>query len=702
MAQPVHVIRDRYELYRKLARGGMAEVFLARDRTLDRPVAVKVMFPEFATDPTFVERFRREAKSAARLNHQNIVGVYDWGEERGTYFLVMEYIDGPSVAEVLKRDGPFKPERAAEIAADVASALGAANAVGVIHRDIKPGNIMLTREGRAKVTDFGIARLAHDPENELTKVGSVMGTATYFSPEQAQGHALDGRSDLYSLGAVLYEMLTGRPPFQAESPVAIAYKHVQERPPRPAQLNPSVPLGIEAITLRLLTKNPDSRYATAQELWNDLRRFRMGQTTAAEMAALGTVGGQDPATQPVSTVDGATQVVGAVPVESYRAGAPGQPGVVGGGGQPHDSGDIDPSDEDLDDPADRKRAKVLAVVLIVLLALLGGVVYGLTRVVKKDDSAVVATVPVPNVENKTQSEAEAALKEVGLKPAVKAVKDDAVQVGLVARTDPPAGTRLEKGDTVTLYVSTGSEQIAIPEVVGIQREAAELQLKNAGLINVVANPEETSDSEPGTVLSVLPTQGTKVAPTDLVTIRYAAAPSEVAIPDVTGSTVETAIEKLQAAGFQIGEKQFETSETVADGRVIGTRPSSSALKGAVLALRISSGSANVRVPAVKGLAEATARAAIEAVGLKVDASTADVSATPEQDGLVISAVPGAGEPVQKGSSVQIVIGAVRETTTTPTTATSTSTTASTTTTTSTTAPTTTSTATSTSTTTSAP
>ena len=284
MTQQLEVLSDRYELHRKLATGGMADVWLARDRVLDRPVAVKIMFAQFATDPLFVERFRREAKSAGNLNHPNIVGVYDWGEQGGTYFIVMEYIEGPSVAEVLKSEGPLHPRRAAEIAADVAEALSFAHVEGVIHRDIKPGNIMLTKAGRAKVTDFGIARLATAPNNELTKAGSVMGTATYFSPEQAQGHTLDGRSDLYSLGAVLFEMLTGQPPFQAESPVAIAYKHVQERPRRPASIQPGLPFAIEAITLRLLTKNPANRYPDATELRDDLHRFLADQTTRAELA----------------------------------------------------------------------------------------------------------------------------------------------------------------------------------------------------------------------------------------------------------------------------------------------------------------------------------------------------------------------------------------------------------------------------------
>src|SRR5206468_3780944 len=247
------VFNGRYELHRRLARGGMADVFLARDQLLDRPVAVKVLFPEFATDPNFVERFRREAQSAANLNHPNIVSVYDWGQEQGTYFIVMEYIEGRSLADILRTEGPLQPQRAAEVASDIAAALGFAHRNGVVHRDVKPGNVLISPSGQVKVADFGIARaLGADPESNLTQAGSVMGTATYFAPEQAQGLPLDPRSDLYSLGVVLYEMVTGRPPFSGESPVAIAYKHVQEQPPPPRHVNTNVPPAMEAIILKLL------------------------------------------------------------------------------------------------------------------------------------------------------------------------------------------------------------------------------------------------------------------------------------------------------------------------------------------------------------------------------------------------------------------------------------------------------------------
>jgi len=302
--QTPRVLSGRYELSHLVARGGMAEVYRAHDRMLDRPVALKILFPELSVDRSFVERFRREAQAAANLSHQNIVPVFDWGEDGGTYFIVMEYVDGRPLSAILRSAGPLHPDRAVEIAADVAAALAYAHRHGVIHRDVKPGNVLITDEGTVKVTDFGIAR-AVNTEESLTQTGAVMGTATYFSPEQAEGVAVDARSDIYSLGVVIFEMVTGRPPFVGESPVSVASKHVRENPPAPRDINPGVPPDLEAIILKCMAKSPDYRYATGEDLRVDLLRFREGRAVSAGpvpmAAAMGT-------TQAVATY-GSTQAL---------------------------------------------------------------------------------------------------------------------------------------------------------------------------------------------------------------------------------------------------------------------------------------------------------------------------------------------------------------------------------------------------------
>src|SRR4051794_37112085 len=269
------IFTDRYELGPEIGRGGMADVFLAGDRLLDREVAVKVLSPGFANDPTFVARFRREAQSAASLNHPNIVAVYDWGEDGGNYFIVMEYVAGRTLRDVLRQYVKLPALEAARIAAEIADALSFAHRNGVVHRDIKPGNVLLTASGQVKVTDFGIARA--EQSDDLTKTGSVMGTATYFSPEQAQGLDLDGRADVYALGVVLYEMLTGAPPFVADNPVSVAYKHVREEPIPPSRVDPEIPDAMDLAVLTAMAKDPALRYQSADELRADLLRFERGR-----------------------------------------------------------------------------------------------------------------------------------------------------------------------------------------------------------------------------------------------------------------------------------------------------------------------------------------------------------------------------------------------------------------------------------------
>src|SRR5581483_8273910 len=434
------VFNGRYELHRRLARGGMADVFLARDQLLDRPVAVKVLFPEFATDPSFVERFRREAQSAANLNHPNIVSVYDWGAEQGTYFIVMEYVEGRSLADILRTEGPLHPQRAAEVASDIAAALGFAHRNGVIHRDVKPGNVLISPAGHVKVADFGIARaMGAGVEDNLTKAGSVMGTATYFSPEQAQGLALDPRSDLYSLGVVLYEMVAGRPPFTGDSPVSIAYKHVQEQPTPPRRANANVPADLEAIIMRLLAKNPHARYPSAEDLRADLRRFREGQPVLAAGAATAATA----MAAGVTAAHAATQVVPgyegtrAIPAEELPAAYSEPP----------------------------RRSGAFLVVLILLLLILAGLLFALAKVLTSNKQTAKESLQVPPgcCVGKPEEQARAALETARFDVTVETQKNDQVEAGIVVSVDPAEGTTVdvEKGKRgqAKLVVSEGATTV---------------------------------------------------------------------------------------------------------------------------------------------------------------------------------------------------------------------------------------------------
>jgi beta-lactam-binding protein with PASTA domain/predicted Ser/Thr protein kinase len=545
------VFNDRYELHRKLARGGMSDVYLARDLLLDRPVAVKVLFPEYAKDPTFVERFRREAQAAANLNHPNIVAIYDWGQQSGTYFIVMEYVEGRSLSEIIRTDGPLHPRRSAEITADVAAALGFAHRNGVVHRDVKPGNIIISPTGQVKVADFGIAQAitgGADQQN-LTQAGAVMGTATYFSPEQAQGKSVDPRSDLYSLGCVLFEMLTSRPPFSGDSPVAIAYQHVQQVAPLPSAAGVEVPPPLEAIDVQLLAKDPSERFASAEDLRADLRNYLEGLPVSAlsSSAALaaGVVG--------AGAVGVATQAVPTVAPTAVAAPDPAPAPVA-------------PIAAQATEPPDRSSTRFLWVLLAVLLVLAVGLFIWGSQLNRNANQQV----QVNKVTELTKDAAIQSLEGQGLKVDAVEEANAEVAAGIVFAQNPGAGTTVDKGETIRITVSSGAGQQEVPDVTGKTFAQAESLLDGAGFL-VKQTPQQSAEVEKDKVISQTPAGRTMADVGSTVEIFVSSGPATVEVPDVSGQSEATASANLVGAGFKVTSVD-QSSTTVPVGRVINTNP----------------------------------------------------------------------------------------------------------------------------------
>jgi beta-lactam-binding protein with PASTA domain/tRNA A-37 threonylcarbamoyl transferase component Bud32 len=528
MTQP-RLLGERYELEGVVGRGGMAEVYRARDIRLDRVVAIKTLRADLARDQTFQARFRREAQSAASLNNPSIVAVYDTGEDMSTGvpvpYIVMEYVDGRTVRDLLIEGHRLLPERSLEIISGVLRALEYSHQAGIVHRDIKPGNVMVTRNGDIKVMDFGIARAMSDAQATMTQTAQVIGTAQYLSPEQARGERVDSRSDLYSTGCLMYELLTGRPPFTGDSPVAIAYQHVRENPVPPSRLDPDIPPWADAIVLKAMAKSPNDRYQTAAEMQADIQRAASGMQVAAmampPMPTRADYYGYSERTQRMAP----QTMMGAAPtaVAPYQ-----QAGYDG-----YDGGDMEPR---------RSWARRWLPWLIPLLVVLAAIIAALFILHGGGKSAYV-----PQVNNEPVAQAVSQIKAAGLNPVVVDQNDANVQKGYVINTNPANGDAVSKGGNVTVYVSSGVANALLPNVQGLQQQAAQQKLANNGFNNVVLKPDPQSTLPQGEVDHMSPAPGSKYPPSTQITLYISG--GGVQVPEVVNLSVSSATQELSGYGF---------------------------------------------------------------------------------------------------------------------------------------------------------
>jgi eukaryotic-like serine/threonine-protein kinase len=587
------LVDSRYRILRRLGSGGMADVYCAEDTHLGRQVALKVLHRRFAQDQEFVERFRREASAAAGLQHPNVVSVFDRGRHDGTYYIAMEHLPGRTLKEILGSEAPLAQERVVDLGLQILQAAGFAHRHGVIHRDFKPHNVIVNDQGKAKVTDFGIARAG---ASEMTETGSIMGTAQYLSPEQAQGHAVTATSDLYSIGVMLYEMLAGRLPFQGESAVSIALKHLSEPPTPISQLRPDVHPALESVVMAVLAKDPARRWQTAEDF-------------AEGLAAAGAQLGELPAPGDTSAF---APVLAPVPA-----------GV---------DGDTPPPLAPILEPEPKKRRRwPWFVIGLLTLALVGFLTYlavtALTaaetrevpRVVGRqlvnaravleragfqveetrvrseadfdqvldqdpdpreeaeEGSTVVlevsggpGTVLVPTVRNLPQAQAIDELEERGLRANVDRLSSEDVRAGLALRTVPSAGTEVERGERIQLFISSGPELVVVPGVIGLSRDSAESQISDAGLVPAVQ--EQESEEPEGEVIAQDPTAGSELRRGSTVTITVSTGIEQVVVPDVVGIGAGDAERQLRAEGLAPVRRESEVSDPAQDGQVIDQRP----------------------------------------------------------------------------------------------------------------------------------
>lgn len=574
-----HRLAGRYEVRSMIGRGGMAQVHLGFDTRLSRVVAIKMLRTDLARDSIFQTRFRREAQAAASLNHPNIVAVYDTGEEDVTTpdgstvsvpYIVMEYVEGHTVRDLLAGGAPVPIDEAVEIISGVLSALEYSHVHGLVHRDIKPGNIMLTNTGKIKVMDFGIARALTDSQATMTQTNAVVGTAQYLSPEQAHGDPVDARSDIYSTGCVLFELLTGQPPFKGDSAVAVAYQHVSEIPPKPSSITSDVPDSIDRVVLKALAKNRDDRYSSAEEMRADLNRAARG----ALVMAPETDSWQAPATQVMSP---ATMTM---PAATMPPPAPA-----------YDTQTMARIDTLEEEP--KKKRWPIALLIVVALAMIGGLVWWFAT---NSAEPEVEQVPVPTVVGQTQEQAIATLKEAGLEFAIASTEASSeIPANSVISSNPEAGTIVDKGTTVKVVLSSGPADTTVPDVSGLTQQQARDQLKQNGLqVSDVVTVDDPSQ-EKGRVIKTDPEAGAKISEGESVKLFIAS--GNVSVPaDLVGRPRDEVLQALQELGLNTNVETEESADH-AEGTVMSLSATGTVSKDTTITVTVAKAPAPTQPPA---------------------------------------------------------------------------------------------------------
>jgi beta-lactam-binding protein with PASTA domain/predicted Ser/Thr protein kinase len=624
MVESGTLIDGRYEVLSRIGSGGMGNVYLARDQLLGRQVAVKLLHHRFAEDQEFVERFRREASSAAGLSHPNVVAVFDRGEWDGTYYIAMEYLPGRSLKTIVREQGPVDPGLAIDIVIQILRAARFAHRRGIIHRDLTPHNVILDEEGRAKVTDFGIARAG---ASDMTLTGSIMGTAQYLSPEQAQGHAVNASSDLYAVGIVLYELLTGSVPFDGETAVTIALKQVSAVPVPPSRLNPVVSADLDAVVLRALAKDPAERFADAEEFIEALQQVAQGSPY---------VPGSGGEARRASASDGSS---------------PSGPLLLAPAG--HDEGDPG---------AGSRQGWLWAVGLVVLALVVAGLVVLL---------AGSGKVTVPPVVGQSQARAMSRLRSAGLTPGASPVASSAVAIGEVVSQSPTGGSKVAKHSRVSIAVSSGPGSSPLPDVVGAKSAQALRTLQVAGF-RPTAQPEPSATVATGVVISTDPSPGTEVQAGSPVAVAVSSGAARVHVPKLTGVSEAEAKAALAAAGLLSGTTTPQTSASQSPGTVLSQSPAAEAVvrAGQKVNLVVARAPKDVVVPSVVGETEAEAAGELGQAGFKPSAVSRAVTSS-AQEGVVLQQSPAAGRRAPRGATVTITVGTLGQQTTPSTSSTTT-------------------------------